>query len=253
MSKESQPDLESAASESPVLQLYRCDANTLHPLQHASPRPPCSALVLSGCPLVKCVIIRPTAHDTVYRDFSYICRRRLRDYVDAPTEVAAHLRRRLLPLWLLPLCLLQHDLPTILSILALIPSAMGQGFQFPGTFIAILAASEQSEQAVVTGTLLLWRSMGMVLGITTSSLIVQNALVHYLNAFVHGDRRDEVIRRVRASVTAVSTLQAPYQEQAIRSYESALRLTFVCCAFVAVVSLLLLIPVKLPRLGSRKA
>lgn len=156
-------------------------------------------------------------------------------------------------LGILPLCLLQHDLPPILSFLVLIPSAMGQGFQFPATFIGILAASEQSEQAVVTGTLILWRSLGMVLGIATSSLIVQNALVHYLNAFIHGDRRDEVIQRVRASVKAVSMLEPPYQEQAIRSYESALRLMFVCCTFIAVVSLLLLIPVKLPRLGSRKA
>ncbi|KND91749.1 Multidrug resistance protein fnx1 [Tolypocladium ophioglossoides CBS 100239] len=154
---------------------------------------------------------------------------------------------------ILPLCLLQHDLPPILSLLVLVPSAIGQGFQFPGTFVAILAASEQGEQAVVTGTLLLWRNLGMVLGIAASSLIVQNALVRYLNVFVHGDHRDEVIRQVRASVKAVSLLEPPYQEQAIRSYESALRLMFACCTFIAAVSLLLLIPVKLPRLGSRKA
>ncbi|KAM5348264.1 hypothetical protein ACJ41O_008088 [Fusarium nematophilum] len=150
------------------------------------------------------------------------------------------------------LSLLRRDLPSTVYLLILLPSSIGQGFQFPGTFMAILAASAQTEQAVVTSTLMLWRSLGMVLGVASSSLVVQNALLHYLNEFVQGDRRDEVIRRVRSSVEEILKLEPKYREQVVLSYEAALRLTFVCCTVFALASVLLVAPIKLPRLGVRK-
>jgi hypothetical protein len=143
-------------------------------------------------------------------------------------------------------------------LLCLVPSSLGQGFQFPGTFMAILAASPQREQAVVTSTLVLWRSVGMVLGVASSSLVVQNALVRYLERYVTtgvgGDEaeRRAVIERVRSSVEAIRHLSPHYREQVVRSYEAALRLTFLCCAGFALVSVLLVIPLKLPRLAARK-
>lgn len=84
------------------------------------------------------------------------------------------------------------DMPSWLHLLFLVPSAAGQGFMFPGCFIALLAVSEQAEQAVVTSTLILWRSLGMVLGVAISSLVVQNALVIYLNQYVTGPNREWV-------------------------------------------------------------
>jgi hypothetical protein len=74
----------------------------------------------------------------------------------------------------------------------LVPSAMGQGFMFPATFMSVLAVSEQAEQAVVTSTLILWRSLGMVLGVATSSLVVQNALLVYLEKNVQGPDKEDV-------------------------------------------------------------
>lgn len=147
---------------------------------------------------------------------------------------------------------LRRDLPKQAYLFILLPSSIGQGFQFPGTFLAILAASPQSEQAVVTSTLMLWRSLGQVLGIASSSLVLQNALLHYLNKFVQGDERDEVIRLVRSSVEEVLNLEPHYQEQVVLSYESALRLTFLTCVVFASVSVFLTLPIKLPRLGVRK-
>ncbi|PHH71175.1 hypothetical protein CDD83_5248 [Cordyceps sp. RAO-2017] len=150
------------------------------------------------------------------------------------------------------LALLRRDLAPALYLAALAPAALGQGFQFPGTFMAILACSAQADQAVVTSTLILWRSLGMVLGVAASSLVLQNALVHYLARFVRGPDADAVVARVRASVEAVARLDAPYRGQVVRSYEAALRLTFACCAVVAALSVLLIWPVRLPRLAVRK-
>src|SRR6478609_3842167 len=45
------------------------------------------------------------------------------------------------------LVFLQRDLPSWVYLFILLPSSIGQGFQFPGTFMAILAASPQAEQA----------------------------------------------------------------------------------------------------------
>lgn len=155
------------------------------------------------------------------------------------------------------LCLsaLDRSWPAALFLLALVPYSAGQGFQFPGTFIAVLALWEQRKQAVVTSTLILWRSLGMVLGVAGSSLVVQNALLYYLGRYVDVGSEEEnrrVIELVRGKVEAVKDLNGPVREQVVRSYEAALRLSFICCTVVAVVNVLLIVPVKLPRLGMRK-
>lgn len=153
--------------------------------------------------------------------------------------------------------------PLFAYLLCLVPHSIGQGFQFPGTFMAILAASDQAEQAVVTSTLMLWRSMGTVLGIAGSSLVVQNSLWGYLDAYVTDEAarragfpggQAEVVAKVRESVESVARLPAGslVLEQVVRSYAAAVRATFVCCVAIAVVSLLIMIPVRTPRLGSRK-
>ncbi|RDW80488.1 hypothetical protein BP5796_05186 [Coleophoma crateriformis] len=147
---------------------------------------------------------------------------------------------------------LRRDLPEWAYVLVLIPSAMGQGFMFPGTFMSVLAVSEQAEQAVVTSTLILWRSLGMVMGVATSSLVLQNALYVFLEEKVSGPEKAKVIEEVRASVHAIAKLAQPYQEQVIQSYDSALRATFMVSAVLSVIGLLVVLPPRLPKLGQRK-
>lgn len=132
------------------------------------------------------------------------------------------------------LCLssMQRGWPTIFYILCLLPGSAGWGFQISGTMMAVLSVSEQREQAVVTGTLVLWRSLGQVLGIACSSLVLQNALWVYLDRFVTGPDKAGVVARVRKSVEAIRELPAEYREQVVRSYAAALRVTFLCCVGV---------------------
>lgn len=87
---------------------------------------------------------------------------------------------------------MRRDLPDWVYVLLLIPTSMGQGFHMPGSFMSVLAVSEQGEQAVVTTTLVLWRSLGQVLGVALSSLIVQNSLVGFLNENVTGPDKEKV-------------------------------------------------------------
>ncbi|KAH8900049.1 major facilitator superfamily transporter [Thozetella sp. PMI_491] len=150
------------------------------------------------------------------------------------------------------LAVMQRGWPSFAYLLCLVPSAVSQGFMFPGSFMAILAATAQADMAVVTSTLILWRSMGMVLGVASSSLVVQNALFYYLEVFVTGPEKERVIETVRESVESIQKLPHAYQEQVVMSYEAALRLTFICCVLLAVLNLLLVVPMRLPRLGDRK-
>ncbi|KAL8372129.1 hypothetical protein RB595_001769 [Gaeumannomyces hyphopodioides] len=143
---------------------------------------------------------------------------------------------------------MRRGLPDAAYVLCLVPAALGQGLQFPGTFLAVLGATEQREQAVVTTTLQLWRSLGAVAGIAGSSLALQTALSHFLDVTVAGPDKDRVVAAVRGSVAAIARLPEPYRSQVVASYEAALSLTFACCAVLAAVSLLLLLPIKLPKL-----
>jgi MFS family permease len=84
------------------------------------------------------------------------------------------------------------DIPIVLSTAFLAPTGIGQGIAFPAASIAVLATSTQDDQAVMTSTLTLWRSLGIVLGVAISSLILQNALRLYLEVFVSGEHKAEV-------------------------------------------------------------
>jgi hypothetical protein len=84
------------------------------------------------------------------------------------------------------------NIPTWLATVFLVPSSIGQGLSFPATSLAVLATSTQEDQAVMTSTLILWRSLGIVMGVSFSSLILQNALTAYLEQLVTGHKKDEV-------------------------------------------------------------
>ncbi|KAF1989199.1 MFS general substrate transporter [Aulographum hederae CBS 113979] len=145
------------------------------------------------------------------------------------------------------------DIPAWLAMLFVCPISMGQGLLFPATSVAVLAVSDVDDQAIMTTTLVLWRSLGTVLGVAIGGLVVQNALVAYLHAFVTGKNSNKVIHLVRKSVRAIQNLPPKHQHQVILAYEASLRLTFITAIVIFVVMSCLLIPVQLPRLGRRKS
>lgn len=105
------------------------------------------------------------------------------------------------------------DIPDWLSIAFVTPASLGQGFAYPSTTMGILAASSQEEQAVATTTLSLWRSLGTVMGVALSSLILQNALILYLDQLVTGKHKADIIYEVRRSVHAIVELDPLHQKQ----------------------------------------
>ena len=83
-------------------------------------------------------------------------------------------------------------IPAWLATVFLGPPSIGQGLSFPATSLAVLATSSHEDQAVMASTLVLWRSLGVVMGVSLSSVILQNSLTAYLERFVTGDHKADV-------------------------------------------------------------
>ncbi|KAK8231695.1 major facilitator superfamily domain-containing protein [Phyllosticta capitalensis] len=143
-------------------------------------------------------------------------------------------------------------IPTGLATAFLVPASTGLGFSFPATSLAVVATSDEADQAVMTSTLSLFRSLGSVFGVAISSLLVQNLLGHQLDARVSNPGKADVIRRVTRSVRAIFDLDAVHQRQVILSYEYSLRWAFVSAVVLFVVVNALVWPIRLPRLGESK-
>ncbi|KAF2103205.1 putative transporter [Rhizodiscina lignyota] len=140
-------------------------------------------------------------------------------------------------------------IPTWVVTLFIVPLSIGQGLTFPATTIGTLAVSTKEEQAVMTTTLSLWRSLGTVMGVAISSLIVQNVLYTSLEEHVTGPHKQQVIELVRKSVRAIGGLPPVHQQQVMAAYEDTIRWTFSSSLFYFAVVIILLAFIKLPRLG----
>lgn len=143
------------------------------------------------------------------------------------------------------------EIPTWLATIFLVPSSIGQGLSFPATSLAVLATSTQEDQAVMSSTLVLWRSLGIVMGVSFSSLILQNALTLYLEKFVTGHNKAKIITRVRKSVRSIIDLDPKHQDQVIKAYGQSLRLVFISAIAMFVIVNALVFMIKLPHLKKK--
>ncbi|KAH9881913.1 hypothetical protein J1614_001084 [Plenodomus biglobosus] len=143
-------------------------------------------------------------------------------------------------------------IPTWLATMFLVPSSIGQGLSFPATSLAVLATSTQQDQAVMASTLILWRSLGIVMGVSLSSLILQNALAVYLERFVTGHGKDKIIQHVRKSVRSIIDLDPKHQAQVIDAYSQSLRLVFISAIVMFVIVNALVFAIQLPHLRKKK-
>lgn len=141
----------------------------------------------------------------------------------------------------LALSCMWEETSTWLATIFVIPPSMGQGLMFPATTLGVLATSKQEEQAVMTTTLMLWRNLGIVMGVAVSSLIVQNALSVYLEEFVMGPHKAEVGRLELSSATYSPFLRSSTAfENPCRRFGISVRSinTKVCTIFITIASIL---------------
>lgn len=172
------------------------------------------------------------------------------------------------------LCLITREMGTALSIVLITGAPLAQGFIYPGSMMSAFSVSGPDEQAVVTTTVVLWRNLGIVVGVAVSSLVFQNMLRVKLEEMVHGKDAEEVIRLVRNNVGAIKALPIYYRDKGmahfldfhryfenianstdavIDAYANALKVTFITAVAASVLLLLVVVPCKLPRLRNGAA
>jgi MFS family permease len=113
------------------------------------------------------------------------------------------------------LAIMPRNLPSWGYLLFLVPCHLGNGFVMPSSLMSILTMSTQADQAVATSTLIMWRSLGGVLGVASSSLIVQNFLALFLKENITGPNKEELIEKVRKNVQSIFDLEGEMQWQGL--------------------------------------
>ncbi|OJD10640.1 hypothetical protein AJ78_08407 [Emergomyces pasteurianus Ep9510] len=119
--------------------------------------------------------------------------------------------------WLIISCvcsgMLSTNLPDWVSVTLIAMAAFSQGALYPPSMMGVLSTSAQDDQAVITTTLSLLRSLGWVMGVAVSSLVLQNSLGAFLHQTVTGPNKADIIIRVRKSITEIAHLDATHKPQ----------------------------------------
>ncbi|KAJ5021017.1 major facilitator superfamily domain-containing protein [Bipolaris maydis] len=147
---------------------------------------------------------------------------------------------------------------TCLSLMFNVPN-VGQGLSFPATSLACSCDKHSGRPGGHEQHTRLWRSLGIVMGVSLSSLILQNALATYLDRLVTGHDKAKIIQRVRSSVRSIVDLDAKHQSRVRRpvilyhrSYSRSLRLVFISAMATFVIVNALVFAIKLPHLKKKK-
>lgn len=111
------------------------------------------------------------------------------------------------------LCCIDRDMGTATSVALITGAPLAQGFVYPASMMSAFGVSRAEEQAVVTTTVVLWRNLGIVVGVAVSSLVFQNMLVVKLGEMVSGGDKEEIVRIARSSVRAIRGLPDGYRDQ----------------------------------------
>ncbi|KAF9456714.1 member of the major facilitator superfamily [Collybia nuda] len=126
----------------------------------------------------------------------------------------------------------------------LVVGSIGNGSGITTSLIALIANAGQADQAIATAVSYLFRSMGSVVGVSVGSSLVQETLRSYLRRKLSGDDVEEIIQRVRESLSYVDELD-PATRAIVRSaYGQAVQVTLSFTVAMAACSLVSSIFIK---------
>jgi len=120
-------------------------------------------------------------------------------------------------------------------------TSIGNGSGITTTLVAMIANAGQADQAIATAVSYLFRSSGCVIGLSVASTIFQDTLRYLLRLRLSGEDAQEIVKRVRESLSYLNQLDPHTKAIVVRSYVHALEATFlftvVMAAFAAFFSL----------------
>ncbi|KAI0088770.1 MFS general substrate transporter [Irpex rosettiformis] len=115
--------------------------------------------------------------------------------------------------------------------------AFGIGAAITTTLISLIANAGPVDQAIATAVSYLFRSLGTVVWLSVGTTLMQDTLRHLLYERLTGEDVDEIIKRVRQSLSYIGELEPPVRVKVIASYEDALHATMYFTASLTVFAL----------------
>ncbi|KAK2467624.1 hypothetical protein APHAL10511_000479 [Amanita phalloides] len=103
---------------------------------------------------------------------------------------------------------------------------LGNGSGIITTLVALVAHAGQADQATATSIAYLFRSLGALFGLSAGSTLAQNALRYLLHKRLSGDNIQEIVRRVRQSLSYLNELDPVTKAIVVHSYKNAIQVTF---------------------------
>ncbi|ORY86742.1 major facilitator superfamily domain-containing protein [Leucosporidium creatinivorum] len=113
------------------------------------------------------------------------------------------------------------------------PMGFGFVYMLNSSFIALLAATDNAAVPALTGALWLFRSAGQVVGVASTSAIMQGVLAVTLEQRITGKGSAKIIKLIREDSSKIATLSPELRAAAREAYALALRWVFLFCALFA--------------------
>ncbi|KAI8983880.1 major facilitator superfamily domain-containing protein [Pilobolus umbonatus] len=129
------------------------------------------------------------------------------------------------------------------SLFIILPCLIADGFSLgalnTSVLVTLLSSCGTKEMATITSVSYLFRSLGGVIGVSSSSAIFQGTLKYILERMITGPNAEEIIDIARKSMTELrSRLSPEHLAIVLETYQVALRYTF---SFSVIVCILLII------------
>ncbi|KAI0689162.1 MFS general substrate transporter [Cytidiella melzeri] len=117
-------------------------------------------------------------------------------------------------------------------------ASFGVGAGITTTLIALIANAGPADQAVATAVSYLFRSLGTVVWLSMATTLMQDTLRRLLYDRLSGENVDEIIKRVRQSLSHIGELEPPVRAKVIASYEDAIHATMWFTASLTVLAII---------------
>ncbi|KAF8869045.1 MFS general substrate transporter [Infundibulicybe gibba] len=128
--------------------------------------------------------------------------------------------------------------------IGLVISSIGNGGGITTSLVALIANAGPADQAIATAVSYLFRSLGSVVGLSVGSTLIQSSLKSSLRRKLAGSDVDEIVRRVRESLTYVDQLDPATQAIVRSAYEQAIHVTLWFTVIMAACSVVSAIFIK---------
>lgn len=136
------------------------------------------------------------------------------------------------------LCTLDFSSPAWQTYVYLIPGGFGYGAMLTITLVALIAAVDHRDQAVITSASYAFRSTGSTVGVTIGSAVFQNWLRRsLLQAFGSLSHKNQIVKRIRDDYHEIARLSSPaLRQKALDCYMGAFRATFVTALAITILA-----------------